>query len=446
MRKQLMAWALMGIWLLLFSSVGWAAEDSHTQAMAWTPKIAQQLVASGWEYNIASAEEPMVVYSLSFLEINSRFSQVLDSLLQVSESELEEPARWRFSADPQVVELVKKYPLSLVAQLQTGVEDQAAETMMESWLVTVGDKPVRLRLEDLNLQQERAEERVQSRLEILLQPQQIDWQREQVLTAIELSYLGQRGEIADTQTTIWIGPELGEPLALVSQRGDASHQQWRRYFAMYLTATVLMPEQLPKDAAFVSVGDIKALQRLLADKGEVEGTPSELILSLGIAGEQSGGQVSLTHYLPGNHCLELAVDFFGDNFSYQGALGWYLAEGLRLVSSIEESWFQDQGPVLRVGLSDRTTIGEHLSLGLSYLPLQLSLRDNELSVVECGQLLVKVQGEGVEGWYQGEYLAGELNNQIGVRLMLSSAFGIQGAWDEPATSKERISLGVVYRY
>ena len=97
----------------------------------------------------------MVVYSLSFLEINSRFSQVLDSLLQVSESELEEPARWRFSADPQVVELVKKYPLSLVAQLQTGVEDQAAETMMESWLVTVGDKPVRLRLEDLNLQQER---------------------------------------------------------------------------------------------------------------------------------------------------------------------------------------------------------------------------------------------------------------------------------------------------
>ena len=90
---------------------------------------------------------------------------------------------------------------------------------MESWLVTVGDKPVRLRLEDLNLQQERAEERVQSRLEILLQPQQIDWQREQVLTAIELSYLGQRGEIADTQTTIWIGPELGEPLALVSQRG-----------------------------------------------------------------------------------------------------------------------------------------------------------------------------------------------------------------------------------
>ena len=57
---------------------------------------------------------------------------------------------------------------------------------------------------------------------------------------------------------------------------------------MYLTATVLMPEQLPKDAAFVSVGDIKALQRLLADKGEVEGTPSELILSLGIVGEQSG--------------------------------------------------------------------------------------------------------------------------------------------------------------
>lgn len=213
--------------------VGWAAELASTERknptateIPWTPEIAKQLVSLGWENPAAPLEEPVVVYSLSFVELNARFESVFEASFHVSD-ERGEKSNLELIVDEEAIELVTDYPKSLVADFEAWQAKRSAGTGGDVWLVTIGRRPVSLLMQEEDIKEDEEDRRLLSKFEIAFEPQEIDLAGQRVLTGVSLGYLGLRGELASSKATLWVTRTPERPLAIVSQKLTGSKDSAR---------------------------------------------------------------------------------------------------------------------------------------------------------------------------------------------------------------------------
>lgn len=432
--------------------VGWAAELASTERknptateIPWTPEIAKQLVSLGWENPAAPLEEPVVVYSLSFVELNARFESVFEASFHVSD-ERGEKSNLELIVDEEAIELVTDYPKSLVADFEAWQAKQSAGTGGDVWLVTIGRRPVSLLMQEEDIKEDEEDRRLLSKFEIAFEPQEIDLAGQRVLTGVSLGYLGLRGELASSKATLWVTRTPERPLAIVSQKLTGSKDSARKYFAMYAAVTVLSPDQLPKDAAFVRVCDVGKLRRILAPEKPMRQHLSELGLLVGTSDSKFAMEAFVAQYLTKNHLAGASVSSHGDECGYELFLEWNMLDELRLVTRLTDDPLRGIDPVLRLGLSDETRIGKRLYLRFSYLPVHLLLPDGDYSWETYGEFIFRLAGDRVELWYKGELIDDELLSQVGLEMMMTPAFGLRTVWDEIQDQSDRVLLGIVYKH
>ncbi len=441
MRTKLMALTVTLLFLLQPISV--VAAEGEQNELPWTPEIAKQLVALGWERGTALADEPIVVYTLSMLEVNGRFNSVLDTYLTGSKQS-EGQAGWQLHFDETTIDMVTDYSMSLLARFDGWHEKAGASAGAESFLVTVGTNPVSVSLVEEWIAADRDEERTLSQLEISLRPRLIEHAQERVMTEISLAYQGTSGELARTEATSWVSRESERPLAIVSQRLDASDRSMRRYFALYLTTAVLPVDKLPHDAPIVTFGNLAGLQRMLYL--EEEAKPStQMELFVGEHSAQFIGQFAIAHTLPSGHHGYVLVEAAGDDLGYKLGLEPDIAEKLRWAAQLQDRPGKKRDPVLRLGLSDETTVRENLDLRIAYFPVQLELMDTELTTKSYGEVLVRLHPGQLELWYEGVYSDGEMKHAAGIGFMVTPQWGLKAFWREMGDDSSKVMLGLVHR-
>lgn len=255
----------------------------------WTPEIARQLVAEGWEY-AAQREFPAVLYGIQVVELRGYAAALVNMALGLSLSQAE-GSQWRVTVSPEVLQFAADNFLDAsIAGEDAGDISSFHNT---AWLGTILDKPV-----SISLSREEALAGPGEGFSLELVPLQLRTAAQEVLTRVALQWESREGNLAQLDSTAWVGFSKPYPLAVVSARQQDKKAAQNKHFAIFLRAAVLEPENLPTDMPFLQVGSIQSLSDLFAEIWQEEKSrPPKQVAYLGLSsdGEQFGyrGQYSI---------------------------------------------------------------------------------------------------------------------------------------------------------
>lgn len=219
----------------------------------WNQDIARQLVAEGWEY-AWQQESPMILYGIQVVALERESAAFLE--LAFKGETVGEESYWTVNASPELLQVLAGDHLAIDFHGQS--QDDLSYLENLTWLGTVLEKPVSVS----STQGSPTNGGQRNRFELHLTPQTLGYAERQVETRMVLDYESE-GNMTQMESTAWVGFDKPCPIALVSFAQTEKGLLQKKYFALYLRATVVPLEAYPQDSALLRMGNLHPLSDLL---------------------------------------------------------------------------------------------------------------------------------------------------------------------------------------
>ncbi|NLJ84953.1 MAG: hypothetical protein GX322_00805 [Firmicutes bacterium] len=402
---------------------------------------ARQLVSPGWEEPGIPENEPVIAYGLRLVEFSARASGIFETAVELSRGQVQ--GGYTIVTDENVLSWVGGYPGTFKAEVVGVWDSKAAGAYYDTWLVTMLGAPTSIELsrDKIAYTDEKDDDQV---FKMFLTPRQIDDVGERVMTDVALEYLSRAGTTGKTNITTWIRSDGEKPIAIVIQDLALGKESLRRCFGLYASAVVMDPRLLPESGPIVSIGSIQGLQSLLKE-GQHAGT-DEGWVEVGLVVNQTGGEMGYGARVELERQpfrAQAALDRLGSETKYAVGLDWQFYEELGLGVLLNQD--TDSSAVLRLGLSDRVSLGEMVDLEAAYLPLAYKPKEGRLVNSPWLQFALKVKRGSWGMWYQGLYNDDGLGHGLGLSKKVSSNVEVRLLLARTPTSEDYLGLCFVWR-
>ena len=165
-----------------------------------------------------------------------------------------------------MINFLKASAASWVFRLKA-CRNRSSDGRLSLWLVTLAERPVEVSISETAISGSVVESGENSSFQLSLTPERVDVESNLVLTAIELDLLTSSGAASRVSGTVEVGSE-DRPVAVVRRQVVDSHGTRDQYFAMYLSANVVLQDRLPRDASLLPIGSVAGLTQLFELEAE----------------------------------------------------------------------------------------------------------------------------------------------------------------------------------
>jgi len=342
----------------------------------------EELINSDWQGN-NSPDSPVLIYLLNFIKLNTNVINLIEGEIEVKSTE-EPDGEFAFLTDRDMLKFCLDSPVNIGFYLP---EQEAVDRTLityDSWLATYDTNPISVTIEEKIYSSSTVLKKKGSSLKIVLQPERINIKEREVLTRSQLIT-----DANNIESVNWIGNRTSQPLVVVSRRIEGDIRDLKEYFALYITVSLMSPEDLIDKITLIQGGNIRGLNRLFDEKKIKEGL------------ESSSGDIKL--HLGQDELMLSCNNLVTQGMSYYD-LG--LNEGrLEYLVGLEKNILETKGfsltaqagnelnngivPDLRLGISDEITYLDRIKVKASYFPLNYQLsRDGFSSSSAIGKLAI----------------------------------------------------------
>lgn len=401
---------------------------SSAEIAQWTPSTAKELVSLGWDEIAAVGTHPTVVYSLQFVQLSTQASRNFGFDI-VAASETYPDSGWGIQLGEDVLRFVGGH-----------VEDRSS-VIRESWLVTVGNEPIRLAVREESIA---SDGRTTEELSIVLKPERIDSEGQRIFTHLVFDSTSHGGAQAKTTTSLWIGQAQPQLIAVVTHRIQGAGGHNYRHFALYIQGTVVAAEQVPAERRIVPVGNVRAFQSLLPQPITERELPHfGFAFTLDTQDKGSRFETELFQLTHQNHRLHIKVGGkAADPLWYSVRVDLNLAAELSWVTKFDQEGPGMLRPAIRWGVSEHTKLTPTLEASATLLPL-LYVHGNGFTT----------EGSSVEATLRYELkfgdvfaevnYAGQLQSTLGLGIYPTREQGLEFRWIHTPGEPHRLSLRAV---
>lgn len=402
--------------------------------------VARQLVSPDWEDVVPEWDEPLIAYSLHFIELSSYVGGFVEGTMDLSTSK-EPQGGYTVVTDDAILSWVGEYPVTFQAELAGALERHTTGSDYEAWLITMRNKPVSVELAEARVG-DGDDDGLDQELRITLTPRWCDELGEGILTDVSLDYLNPSGSMGKARLSTWIRSEMN-PLAIVIQEVESKKQHSRRYFALFATATPMAPDRLPKSGPIVFIGKIGGLQGMFAETSPGKDEAMiRLSLGAGWLEEEISFNAGLEYEKEKYEAFAFARGFPAGMY-YTVGLNLYLYEELGLAVLLSKDSRPD--PVLRVGLSDKVRLSENVELEAVYLPFGYDWSKSHLASSPWLQFTARISHAEWGVWYRNIYDDGEMAHGVGITRQLTSDLDLEIYWNRDPAEGDYYGIGIVFR-
>lgn len=405
----------------------------------WTPHIARQLVALGWEHPAAPAEQPVVIYSLQFVQLDAAVARGLEMALDTSIGARTEADAWAISFGPDGLRLLEEASGRLTSTTLASSRTEGAGTAQEAWLVTVGEAPIRLALREGSLSGGVSPARA---IGITLTPRRIDAAGRRILTDVAFDFTSPTGATNSATTSLWAEFAQPRPVAVMTQAYENEKGRQRRHVAIYIQGTVAPAGKLPAELPLVPIGDVQAFETLFPEEAPVDArSRSSLTVGVHHARGRTGFDVEALLLTEGQNRLLLGLDGASDQVGLAFGVDFRLVQELFLVTrwSLDPSSHPES--VVRLGLAEKTRLGP-LQLSATVLPVAYGPGQGRVELGTRAAVGVRFVGERWDLFGEADY-DGTIEPTLGFTLYSTSGKqGLQLTWTQAPDGSSRVALRI----
>ena len=402
--------------------------------------LARQLVSPGWEDPIPVPDEPLIIYSLYLVELSSHLGDFIDAAIGLSVSD-EPLGGYIIVIDDAILNWVGEYPGTFYGSLtgkRTRYFDGSDHNIQ---LITLGDKPVSAKLEEIRISGKEDEEPGKI-LTIALTPLQYDYTEKGILTDISVDYLNPYGTIGKAKLSTWIQNDMN-PLAVIVEEVESKKQHNRKYFGLFASAKCIASSSLSDSGAIVPIGNIAGLQRLFTRSYSAEDSPlTKLSLGAGWLAGQTEFSVG-AEFEREKYRIYASANGFPSNVSYIVGLNLNVYQGLGFALLLAKDF--EPAPMLGIGLSDRVCLSDNLELEAVCLPFGYDWSQDHMATLPFLQFTAKIRCAKWGIWSTHSYYNGQTNHGLGIIRELTPSLDLQIRWDRIFKEEARYGLDIVFR-
>lgn len=360
----------------------------------------------------APIDNPMVLYTLYFVRLDNAAQSSLQTSLSGS-SFGATSGTWEIHSEDDYLKFAADFSTSISGQVAGELESTTTASYYTSWLVTTGRAPAGIRLEEDQVSLDIEEDEIDAGFELTLTPIEYDWPQGRVLTRSEVAYSTQAGDLAHTQTSVWVSSTPQRPVAIVAKKVKSTTSQQKEYFALYLAATLLTSADIPQDTPVISFSDLAGIQEVLGqDKAQKTAEP----LKLGLTIKSNW------------------IDVF-----FKGELSYPIQRELAFVTRLDNL---SGTPTLRAGFTDETTLLQNVKLKATYYPAQLALDGSGFSGSQKVEGQVAYERESWGIWYKAKLDDECFRSSAGLSWELTEHYGLETEWSRDLSGASEVNLKI----
>jgi hypothetical protein len=409
------------------------------QAIELNPELAKELLAPGWEFSRNKEYQPIVIYFLGIMEIDSSQINVLDGEYCVF-TEIQDP--WILTYNEDLLSLISTPPKIKVVGLHGGEANKKIAFDYTTWLITLVDEPVVIDLKE-DIINRKLEEQELSFFQLSMTPNTLDGEGQAVFTEVTLSYYNHTGALALIEDSLWIKQEFDQPIAILTQRVARANTVQNKYFALYLGARVISREDLPREFNLVPIGNIGGLEKLFT-RAEKEVLPSELGFDFILGGDLIGWKGSFSTPLGCSYSIYGEVEYDGWQTRSLMGLQGQIHDYLGMEAQIETG--KHIHPLLRLGVSDQTIWGDQLTLKAAYLPLLIPLTESRIIFQNHLLYEIKYHKGRWAVWYGGLWTGEGWTNKLALGLTSQGQLGYHVIWEIKPKLEHIFKIGITGKW
>ena len=386
-----------------------------------TAQALEDLPELFFQNNWAESSEQIIVYLLNFYEISQESDLYFSFSAHFTGFDASGPG-WYYSGEEDLLELVDLMGPGNSLTMEKYYSLLNREDTYLSWLLTVRDKPARLRIEEKRVDRRTLALEREKYLYISLLPREISFETGEVFTGIEFSFAsgaGRKHGEGRVETALWLNKDKLENIAVVSRRLQADGKEEVRYYILQVAAALIpaveyaeLREDLKGD--LLVIGDLTGLNKLLTEEDFYTRSLSRQLKlqwaggGPGIEFRQDKEKFNYKAKLNLLSVREKELDYL---FKFNYYLHDYedLALSLHLANEMGINPAGQDIPVFRLGFSDRLAWTDSFSIALSYYPLEISKREDRTDLWQLNCLYKRGLWEiGYRGEFAGKDFLQEL--------------------------------------
>lgn len=325
-----------------------------------------------------------ILYLINFHKIDR---DIVDSLLiSTYIFEFDDSAvpdlNWSYSCDEELLELLGKFNENSFFTLNAYRTLLNNEKDYTSWLLCSKNRSVEFSLEEkyIGLDQLREAEK-NLLLEISITPHKISYDTQEILSDIEF-YYGSKKDKNLLKTTVWLGNNSLEDIGVVAKKRKTNRIEQIDYYILQIAAIVIpVDEFFYINESLITIGDLSEINKLF-DNRDTNNRPNNKAITLSLSDRKAGIKYRQTGKTV-DYLMELNQLSEEKKITYLADARFFLDDFELFALSILVSNELDKGlidfytsksldPVYRLGVYDKVSWSDNLSIALSYYPLSFN--------------------------------------------------------------------------
>jgi hypothetical protein len=391
---------------------------------------------------VQATEEPVIIYSLDFIELSSELEQ---SLSMEFNQPKETGNEWEIINNQDWMKYVDASGETGQFSAQGADKEEESRLNYSSWVTTITNKQAKLELTERLIDFENKEQQgQQSQFKFLIEPKKIT-SNQKIRTEIKFNYQRERGNRAQIKMNSQVGPTKEEPVAVLRKKIINNNQFSYKYFALYLKGAIVDGDSLDQNDSVVAMGNMKGINQLF---GENKDSNEQTETQLGLHFSKSGEKVSYKR-LNNRWQVELEAMQGAEEYFYYGDFSYGLLgdKKLFMVGRINDEITEQSRAVSAFGLRDRVEYSSLLDLEVSYFPFLYEL-EGAGKLDKDGIIEAKLEF-ATEDWrisclrqkIDDDYFTGGT-----VNYSLNPNWGLRTEWSESYRTEEEVYLGIVFKF
>ncbi|MGM0370104.1 MAG: hypothetical protein ACQEP9_06780 [Bacillota bacterium] len=391
---------------------------------------------------VQATEEPVIIYSLDFIELSSELEQ---SLSMEFNQPKETGNEWEIIKNQDWMKDVDVSGEAGQFSAQGADKEEKSRLNYSSWVTTITNKQAKLELTERLIDFENKEEQgQQSQFRFLIEPKKII-SNQKIRTEIKFNYQRERGNRAQIKMNSQVGATKEEPVAVLRKKITDNEQFSYKYFALYLKGTIVDADSLDQKDSVVAMGNMNGINQLF---GENKDSNEQVESQLGLHFSKNREKVS---YKRLNNRWEVELEaihgaqekFYYGDFSYS-LLG---DEKLFIVGRINDEITEQSRAVSAFGIRDRVEYSSLPDLEVSYFPFLYELEGtgklDKDSIIEAklefetGKWSISCLRQKIDDDY---FTGGTVN------YSLNPNWGLRTDWSEGYRTEEEVYFGIVFKF
>ncbi|MGM0370644.1 MAG: hypothetical protein ACQEP9_09490, partial [Bacillota bacterium] len=356
-----------------------------------------------------------------------------------------EEKEWRVINDQEWLNYIQTVQRKNFFTVQGGRQKSRNRLHYNTWLTTINHQQAEIELLErlIDVDEDSDDNEKQAQFKFHLQPKRIDHNQKNISTKINFKHLSAAGNKSTLEMTSLVKPMKLAPAAVLRQKVNKSNHDSYKYFALYLTGTIVDEAALNNDADFIAMGNMKDINSLFGRKKE---TPTLWASELAFYLAEEGAKIRHDYW---GERLQTAVEITAEDeeFFYEVDLGYSLWEpgSLSLVGRINNLGTAEQEDMAELGVRDKVGYGQFVDLEVAYFPL---LYGSE--AVEELDSIIEAKLEVTAADWNISYVESKMDDdyfsEAAVEYNFTPQWGLIVEWSEQQNPDGRIYLGIVFNF